>query len=467
LTKSPGLSTYTPSWIKKDPERFPRAKLRGTGGVSITADILTLFGSEAQKADAKAFKELMRHLREIDGDHSTVIMVQVENEVGLLGDSRDRSDLAEARWNSALPADMHDFLGKDWSGFTSAFQRNLGELRQQSLHKGMTWADLSGKSERIDELFMAYHYALYVEEVASAGKEAYPIPHFTNVWQNHLENDAEGDASSVAAGGSDPGDYPSGGGVVDILDVWQAFAPSLDLIAPDIYLNDYAYSCEQYRHNNQPLFIPEQRRDEYGALRIWTALGSHKCLGTSPFGIDTVEPAHSPFTRHYGLLAKMSRHVLAAQARDDASVGFFFDELATDGSDPSSKIQATFGEWDLTIERSFVFGRPSAGSGMVIHTEDDRFLLIGWGYQVTFKHSSPKAHFTGILDFREMDVDGKRTGELRTVRLLNGDETQSGKYVIMPTEDPDYGGFPISVTIPARTGIAMCQPYALFDQMDE
>jgi hypothetical protein len=31
----------------------------------------------------------------------------------------------------------------------------------------------------------------------------------------------------------------------------------------------------------------------------------------------------------------------------------------------------------------------------------------------------------------------------------------------MPIEDPDYGGFPIRVTIPARTYVAECTAYFL------
>ncbi|KAL2036203.1 hypothetical protein VTO58DRAFT_102121 [Aureobasidium pullulans] len=458
-----GLSTYAPSWVKRDPKRFPRVKLQDKDGDRTTADILTLFGTEAQKNDAKAFKTLMQHLRDVDGEHATVIMVQVENEVGVLGDSRDRSDLAGECFASPLPVELHDFLAKDWSGFTDAFQHNLGELRQCSLTKGMTWGDLPGNSKRIDELFMAFHYAVYLEEVASAGKSVYPLPLYTNVWQNYADSDADANTPAIVGGGSDPGDYPSGGGVVDVLDVWQAFAPSLDFIAPDIYLNNYSRLCKEYRHNDQSLFIPEQRRDEYGALRIWAAIGSYGCLGCSPFGIDTVDPAQSPFRKHYGLLAKTSHLVLSAQAKGNASIGFFFDELSPDGKDQTPKVQAIFGDWNLQIERSFVFGRPSVGSGMVIHLENDQFLLLGWGFQVNFKHNSSDAHFSGILKFEEIDVDGG-SKELRTVRLLNGDETRSGLFAIMPSDDPDYGGFPISVTIPARTGIAVCQPYALFDE---
>ncbi len=97
---------------------------------------------------------------------------------------------------------------------------------------------------------------------------------------------------------------------------------------------------------------------------------------------------------------------------------------------------------------------------MLIHLGEAKFLLIGWGFQATFKSLSPKSTFTGILSFREMTVD-QETGELRIGRKLNGDETRGGKFCIMPNEEPDYGGFPICVTIPARTGIAECEVYCL------
>src|SRR5690606_15090979 len=101
---------------------------------------------------------------------------------------------------------------------------------------------------------------------AAAGKKAYDIPLYTNVWMNDVG--AGGPARPAAAtpggGGGFPGDYPSGGAVSNVLDVWQRFAPHLDFIAPDIYLGDYEASCARYRHRGQPLFVPEQRRDAYG-----------------------------------------------------------------------------------------------------------------------------------------------------------------------------------------------------------
>lgn len=451
--------------MKQNPKRFPRAKLRKPSKDAQTADVLSIFGENAQEADAKAFKTLMQHIKRIDEQHSTVIMVQVENEVGLLGDSRDRSPLAEERYNQPVPSALLDVLEKDWSKFNEPLKKNLAEWRQYGLKDGATWANIPGSRVHIDELFMAYHYAVYVNNVAAAGKEVYPLPLYTNVWQNYGSEDRDKSlpVKIDAAGGNLPGDYPCGGAIDNVLDLWQTFAPSLDFIAPDVYLNDYENSCKKYRHRGQPLFIAEQRRDDYGARRIWPAFCSYQALGAAPFGIDTLSVQENVFRKHYELLSSVARHILKAQTKTNAGYGFFFDELLEDGTDPSPVRQVDMAGWRLTIERSFVFGRPSAGSGAIVHLQGNEFLLLGWGFQVSFESLDERATFNGLLKFDEKEVVSKSSGELRTLRSLNGDETRSGKVAVMPSEDPDYGGFPISITIPARTGVAVCEPYALFE----
>ncbi|KAJ5281198.1 hypothetical protein N7478_006570 [Penicillium angulare] len=459
-----GISTYVPPWVKTNTRRFPRANLRKSGGVLQTGDVLSIFHEEALNADAKAFSTLLRHIKEVDGEHSTVVMIQVENETGLLGDSRDGSTASEERFNSPVPEDLLQFLAHDWDNLHVDLRRNLEFFKAQSNPNG-TWTQVFGKGSRTDELFMAYHYAQYLNKVA-AGRKEYPIPLYTNVWQNYVGEDGDNDFPVIVGGGGDPGDYPSGGGTGTVLDIWQKFAPNLDFIAPDVYLNDYSSSCHKYRHRNQPLFIPEQRRDEYGARRIWIAYGSYQAIGVSPFGIDTLEPSTNPFTRHYGLLNSVSQLVLDAQTRPDSSVGFYFDELADDGSDPSKPVIKHWGGYEVTIERCFVFGKAGPGAGMVIHLGGPRFLLIGWGFQVRARSLSPSSSFTGFLRFKEKIVANKETGELRTLRTLNGDETRSGIYAMMPNEDPDYGGFPICVTIPAHTMIAELELYSIEENDD-
>ncbi|KAL4766767.1 glycoside hydrolase superfamily [Aspergillus nidulans var. acristatus] len=453
-----GNSTYVPTWVKTNPKRFPRAKLRKAGGVLQTSDALSIFHDEAQRSDASAFAQLMRHLKEFDEKYSTVIMVQVQNESGLLGDSRDGCVAAEERFSQPVPVELLTFLANDWDNLHSDLRRNLVQFKAQSQARG-SWTEVFGNGPQTDELFMAYHYALYLNHIASAGKTEYPIPLFTNVWQNY--GDTDNTYTVVAAGGRMPGEYPSGGGTTTVLDIWQQFAPALDFISPDVYLNDYVSICSKYRHRNQPLFIPEQRRDEYGARRIWVAYGSYQAIGVSPFGIDTIEPTTNPFGKHYALIDSLSPIILEAQQHPGSSFGFFFDELAADGSDPCKAVVHHSGGYEITIERSVVFGKQGPGCGMVIHRGGARFLLIGWGFQVRARSLSLTAAFTGILRFEEKIVINKETGELKTLRVLNGDETGGGAFAVMPNETPDYGGFPIPAMIPARTMIAELEVYSL------
>ncbi|KAI1371365.1 glycoside hydrolase superfamily [Hypoxylon crocopeplum] len=459
-----GLSTYVPSWVKTNPQRFPRAKLRKAGGVVATADVLSVFHPEGKHSDMIAFSKLMTHLKEFDESYSTVLMVQVENETGLLGDSRDACAIANQRFAEAVPKDLIHFLEDEWDSLDPDIRAILGYERNAGppTYPEGNWEEVFGKGPRTDELFMAYHYALYLNEVAAAGKSAYPIPMYTNTWMNYAGENSDNTFPIVAGGGGMPGDYPSGGPVSNVLDIWQKFAPNLDFISPDIYLNDYESLCVKYRHRNQPLFIPEQKRDDYGARRIWIAYGSYAALGASPFGIDTVKPKHNPFTKHFGLLSSVSALVLEAQRNPGSSVGFCFDELP-DGAvvNPAKPVIRRWGDFEIIIEPCFVFGKRDAGAGMVIHRGGGRFLLIGWGFQVRAKSLYPKATFTGILRFEEKVVVDRETGELKTQRWLNGDETRSGKFAMMPSENPDYGGFPICVTIPARTMIAELEVYSL------
>lgn len=460
-----GISNYVPSWVKLSPERFPRAWLSQPGGQLTATEILTPLEPASMKADAKAFATLMRHLKEFDEGHSTVIMVQPENECGILGDSRDRSDIANAEFSKPVPDDLINLFKNDWDNLHLDIQKKLTGAYKAGF-KGSSWAEVFGDNMHTDELFMSYYYARYVNAVAENGKAEYPLPMYCNFWLNYNGDHSENAWPAHAGGGGFPGDYPSGGGVSNVLDVWKAFAPHIDFISPDIYLNDYDTVCRTYRHRNQPLFIPEQRRDEYGARRLWRAIGAHQALGVAPFGIDSLGNAPCAYTKHFGLLASVSDIVLEAQRRPGAMVGFFFDELPEDDIDRQPEQRVNMGGYEIIIQRAFVVGRPGPGFGLVILMEDDnypngtKFLLVGQGFNAKFRSLDPASYSTGILSFKEKEINPVN-GSLDTLRLLNGDETRSGRFCIMPNEDPDYAGFPISITIPAKTRIAEATVYCL------
>ncbi|PVH97747.1 glycoside hydrolase family 35 protein [Periconia macrospinosa] len=466
------LSTYAPAWVKKNVKRFPRVHALEAGGKRRTLELISPFCEEGWKADARAFAKLMAHLRDFDGEHSTVIMVQVENETGLLGDSRDRSKIAEKKFNEPVPADLLQHLRSKKNTLHPEFQKRYPHIgAQNDTTTTPTWKEAFGAKDLIDaeEMFMANAFSRYIQHVASSGKREYPIPHYANVWLNFDDPSAlDLDGIPVVVGGGDKaGIYPSGGPCPHTMDVYLFNAPALDLISPDLYLHDYETTCANYRHGNQALFIPEQKRDEKGARRIWSAYANYLALGCSPFGIDSLQAADCPFTKHYRLIHSLRRQILDAQAnRPEDMLGFFFDDFIPGQKIKEKSWTKTMGGFEVIIERAFVFGKPGPGAGMVIHQGEGKFLCVGWGFNVSFQSTNPKSTFTGILHAEEKEVDAN-TGELSTVKLLGGDETRSGEFLIMPNEDPDYGGFPIAVTIPARTCVAECWAYSLEEDEED
>lgn len=411
----------------------------------------------------------MQHLKDFDTTCSTVIIVQVENETGLLGDSRDHSHLANQKFQQPVPSELVEFLQQEWSSLHPDLIASLPNSWNTVQHdEKVSWATLFGDNNHTNEMFQAYYYAKYVNQVTQAGKSVYPLPMYANFWLNYYADPMETEYPVLAGGGNQPGDYPSGGAVSTVLDIWQKFAPSLDWISPDVYFNVYDKVCKTYRHRNQPLFFPEMRRDEYGARRLWQGIGSYQALGVAPFGVDSLGSDEvCAWKKHYQLLSGVSDLVLAKQREPDSIRGFFFDELRPNGDDPSPPEIFRMAGYQVEIQRAFVCGTRGPGYGLIIYLGASqhgnnvaRFLLVGAGFNAVFTSLDSHAYYTGILSYEEKEVD-KRDGTLVTRRRLNGDETRSGKFAIMPNENPDYAGFPISITIPAVTKLAECTVYSL------
>ncbi|KAL2873775.1 hypothetical protein SGCOL_011091 [Colletotrichum sp. CLE4] len=450
-----GISTYAPHWVKKDTKRFPRVQVLEKGGVKRTIEMVTPLSDEACAADSKAFAALCKHLAQVDAEHNTVLMIQVENETGLLGDSRDRSRRADKAFATPVPETLLRHLNEKSAELHPKFKARFEDPPAAGSH---SWTSVFGSGSSADEAFMAYHISSYVGRVAAAGKKEYDIPLYTNTWLN-FDDPSDLDLRGVpivVGGGAEPGVYPSGGPCPHVLDIWRhntifTQEKSLDFLAPDLYFHNYEAVCKDYTAQGNPLFIPEQRRDENGARRVWLSYGTYGALGASPFGIDT---GPEVVGREFKLLAQVAPYLLAAKPED--RFGFFFDEeINTAGK--GEKWTKVIGDVEVIVERAFVFGKPGPGGGMVIHLGDAKFLAVGRGFNVHFKSVRPEATFTGILAATEKEVDEK--GELQTLRVFNGDETRSGEFLIMPNDDPDYGGFPIAVTVPARACIVEIEAY--------
>jgi beta-galactosidase GanA len=266
-------STYAPSWVRRDPARFPRALVQAkikevfTYKGAMPRPVLSVFTPALINADRAAFVALMQHLAKADTDHR-VIMVQVNNEVGLLGDSRDRSLLAEEAWNQPVPAALLRYL-KDHA---SRLKPELSAVwSRQGRRMAGKWADVFGIDWQADEIFMAWHFARYTEALAAAGRKALALPMYANAWLGPQE------------GMPNAGQYPSGGPAKRVLDIWKAGAPSLALLAPDIYVPSAKTVLTDYDHADNPIFVPEA---QFRTGDLFWALGAHRALGFSVFGIE-------------------------------------------------------------------------------------------------------------------------------------------------------------------------------------
>lgn len=269
-----GTSRYAADWVKTDQDRFPRVQNQA----GQTLEILSPLSQSTRDADARAYHALMQHLRETDSTQHTVLMIQMQNEVGVLGDTRDHRPAANAAFAQPVPSGLMDYLAQP----KDTLQPELLQAWQAAGAKTSgTWTEVFGASPFTDKIFMAWNYARYMSDVAAAGKTAYPLPVFVNTW-------------IVQPTDQGPGDYPSGGPVADVHDLWRAGAPAIDILCPDIYLPDFPQIVAAYARPGDPFFIPESRAGTGGAANAFYAIGQFDAIGYSPFGIEDIAARPSP-----------------------------------------------------------------------------------------------------------------------------------------------------------------------------
>ncbi len=393
-----GMSSYIPVWVKKDYKRFPRVRLHDGS----TPEVLSPLGPASWAADAKAFGALLRHIKQFDATENTVLMIQVENEVGVLGDSRDRSDPANAAFAKEVPKPLLENLAQH----KAALYPDLKARWEAAGAKTSgTWEQVFGASPETDEIFMAWNYALYLDKVAAAGKADYALPMFANTWLSNPDNK--------------PGNWPSGGPQPQVLDIWRAAAPHLDFLSPDIYQPNFEEWCRRYTHAGNPLFIPEMRREADGARNVFYAIGQRDAIGTSPFAVDSMEDVkQAPLGKSYEVLAQLAPVILKHQGKGEMA-GFLLDK-----AHPSVKTQ--LGGYELEISLDSIFGSNSElGYGLIIATGPDEFTGAGSGFRVAFTAKTPGPRLVGI---GTIDEASYFNGAWVPGRRLNGDENDQGQH---------------------------------------
>ena len=422
------MSCYAPAWFKRDVKRFPRA---------VTAEgkpleIASCFSDNVLQADLKAFSALMQHIAEKDPQCEVVIMMQIENEIGMLESARDHSALAEKAYKQPVPPTLHEALGMKQRG---------------------TWAEVFGTDDYADEKFMAWHYACYVEHLAKAARQIHDMPLYVNAAMNSR--------------GRKPGEYPSAGPLAHLADIWKAGAPSIDLLAPDIYDTGFKSWASQYAmplrpqedsHVKNRLFIPESRCCENSGVRALYAFGEHQALGFSPFAIDQASPKETAsVTRSYGLMSQLS------QVKPQNSWGLLFDQEDRERIIDDEGVVMTCRHfftlpWDARATDGSTWPE---GGAILIRLGKYEYLLAGCGVVVDFKTRTEKnqeqqkklgedgfaeagaaaqsaaAKFTGsrlgLLSVDEVAIDAQ--GQMQYLRRHNGDQSHQGRHARIGVDD--------------------------------
>lgn len=389
-----GMSSYAPAWVKEDTRRFPRVVERGN-----EVEVLSPMGAATEEADARAFAALMAHIKGVDSAEHTVLMMQVENEVGVLGDTRDHSVAANKAFAAAVPAELTDYLKVHHDALYSELRELWDENGQKTAG---TWAEVFGDTARADEIFMAWQYARYIDAVAARGKAAYNLPMYVNTW--------------LMGEDSLPGRYPSGCPEPRVIDVWKAAGEALDFYAPDLYAENFELWSRRFHRDGNPLFMPEARGGAVGAGSVFYALGQEAGFGFSPFGIEDETDGKSELTASYNLIKNFAP-LLADRQSAGAVHGFLLGKFR-DSAD------FVMNGYAVHVTLDELFGdRASSGFGLIMATGKDEFIGAGKGFRVTFTPRVPDAKQVGIAAVEEGKfVDGKWVAG----RRLNGDENDQG-----------------------------------------
>ncbi len=399
-------SMYVPGWMKRDTDTYYHVRKANGEAVNIISPLCT----EAVEKDKAVFTAIMKHIRQVDEKENTVIIFQMENEIGVLGTERDYSSQAQEAFGKEIPemmAELFDVNG-DWK---TAF------------------------GDQAEEYFMAYYYATAVEEISKAGKKEYDLPCYANAWLEQYP--------------WFKGSYPTGGPVKGVHKIWKAAAPSLFTIGPDIYVAYCADVMDEYSYEGNPLFVPEIRKDAVAASYCLYAFLAKDAICFSPFGIEdlALDPSE---------IQKPPMEVMIA---------LNIDPTALDTTGSRDKMAATYqlmenveplylkyrgtehlkafvrhGENDFGVFTTFedydiaaaYAPRASAhplGSLGIFELEKDRFLILGTECTVTFR---AKPGENKRVDYIKLEEGELVQGEWKPGRILNGDEKMAIKFGDMP-----------------------------------
>jgi len=226
--------------------------------------------------------------------------------------------------------------------------------------------------------------------------------------------------------------YPSGGAVPHMLDVWKATVHSIDMIGPDIYIDDsamYRQVLDAYGRRDNAMWVPETGGGDDYARYFYYAL-AHGAIGFSPFGMDQTGWTYGPdeypklHSDNYSLLGPMDREIAEWN---------FEGKLKTAVEEPGQpRTTLNFGKWKATVsfglpqwgEARAMGNKEHDGRALIVQIAEDEFLVTGFGARVQFQlvDQNTREH----MQFLRVEEGRYENGTWKTSRLWNGDQTDYG-----------------------------------------
>jgi len=411
--------SYVPDWVKRDRTTYFRARdARGD-----EMDAISPLCDAALKADQHAFSAIMHHIREFDRHDHTVILMQVENETGLIHTDRDYSTIATRTFEAPVPSGLVAYLQANRDHLTAPLQ---SAWMQSGYRKSGTWTELFG--DLAPEAFSAWCVSTYVDKVAEAGKAEYPIPYYINV-------------ALINTGAVRPGEWPTGGAVYHVLDIWKALASHIDIVAPDIYRTDFPEMASLYNRADNVLFVPETGFSPYYAPYVFTTFAENG-IGFSPFGVDpgnTNNDADPGYGQKNG--DSVSMHSTGAPTGPASSLeenyrvlrpllpliarnryhGTLFPIVL--GMYRHEAVAIPMGDSLTAVvhfdEKFVAETQAHRAGGIIVKISPDTYIVAGEGFHVEWAELKGVPRNAEYLSIEEGTFDGDRW---ITKRVLNGDE---------------------------------------------
>lgn len=405
------MSSHAPAWVKLNQKKYPRVK----DDQNRSHEILTPFSENNLQADLNAFKKLMAHIKELDQKEQTVIMIQVENEIGMLPTARDYNPLANEAFKKEVPKELLQYLQKNKEKLVPEF---LEIWKKNGFKTSGNWEEVFGKGLHTDEIFMAWYFSKFTNQIAKAGKDIYPIPMFVNAALNAPEKK--------------PGQYPSAGPLPHLMDVWKAAGNSIDFLAPDFYNPSFKQWNDLFTRQGDPLFIPEHRFDETAPFKGLYAIGHYEAIGFSPFSIESVADAKKePLGKIYDLIQQLTPTIEANKGLGK------IDGVLLDKENNTQIIK--LGDYEFTFKHDYTLNWSDGAkadswpmsSAIIIEIAKDEFYIAGSGIVVTFKSLKGNLN-VGILKTDQGKFEDEKW---KTIRHFNGDQTHQGRHLRISVGD--------------------------------